>query len=94
MLHVTILGKRYRLRFARLRTKDGDCSDPGRPGHEIRIRTGVSEKRELEVLIHEVLHAADWWKDERWVEEVGRDLARLLWRLGYRRQTELDGSST
>ncbi len=63
----------------------GDCDPPDRPRRKIRLRAGMSEKRHLEVLVHECLHAADWHKDELWVSEVARDLAVILWKMGYRR---------
>jgi hypothetical protein len=91
MIHVTILGKRWRLRFTKLaRGTDGECDAPTDPDKEIRIAQGLGEKTQLETLIHEALHAADWSKDEAWVEQVGCDIARLLWRLGYRRKTNAD----
>ena len=84
-MHVTILGTRYRVRFTWLKHDDGDCDPPGAPGKEIRVCTGIGEKKTLEVLIHEALHAADWHKDEDWVKQVAADIARILWRLGYRK---------
>ena len=38
----------------------------------------------LEVLIHEMLHAAYWDLDESAIEGAAADVARVLWRLGYR----------
>jgi hypothetical protein len=35
-------------------------------------------------VIHELLHAAHWDLDELAVEETAEDLARVLWKLGYR----------
>jgi hypothetical protein len=92
-MHVTILGKRYKVRFTWLKENAGDCDDPTRPRKEIRICTGLGEQKELETVLHEVLHAADWHKTEEWVEQVARDQTRLLWRLGYRK-TKLDDQST
>ena len=89
-MHVTILGKRYRLRFVKLDPRThGECDDPSTPGKEIRIAKGIGEKETLDTIIHEALHAADWHKGEPWVEQVASDVARILWRLGYRRK--LDG---
>lgn len=94
-IFVTILGKRYRLIFTgrMLKQAHGSCDSPKQKGKEIRIKRGLSEKRTLEVVIHEALHAADWHKDEEWVEGVADDIARILWRLGYRRQDMEDGSA-
>lgn len=86
-MHVTILGRRYRFRFTRAleRGTAGECDEPSRRGKEIRIRDGLSPEATLDTVVHEVLHAADWHKDEAWVEQVASDLTRILWRLGYRR---------
>lgn len=82
---VTILGKRWRLRFTRLKKQRGDIDAPETPNKEIRICSTLSGEEELEVIIHELRHAADWWRDEQVIEREARDLARTLWRLGYRR---------
>jgi len=51
----------------------------------IRVRKDLEGEEELEVLLHEFMHAAYWDHDEEFVEEVAADLAKLLWRLGYRK---------
>lgn len=38
----------------------------------------------LDTIIHEVAHAALPDHDEAFIEQFGTDLARILWRLGYR----------
>jgi hypothetical protein len=38
----------------------------------------------LEVLLHELVHAAGWHLGESIVEQFANDAARALWRLGYR----------
>lgn len=63
----------------------GDCDPPETPRRKIRLRKGMSERRMLEVLIHEVWHAADWSRDELFVSESARDMAEILWKMGYRR---------
>lgn len=96
MKTVKILGKRYRLRWvnklgkqrSRKRTV-GDCMAPHDPGKTIRILNGLDAEETLDTIIHEVLHAADWHKTEEWVNTVASDLARILWKLGYRR-TDVD----
>ncbi len=77
---VTICGRRWRLRFARLRgDKHGWCDPPSKLSKEILINTERrSRRRVMEDLIHEAVHAADWSKAEEWVEEFARDLARML----------------
>jgi len=63
----------------------GDCDPPDTKNKKIRIANTLPPKEELEVTIHECLHAADWYKDEEWIEPVAADIARLLWRLGWRK---------
>lgn len=63
----------------------GKCDPPDSPRPTIRIISGMPEGEELRVLIHEGLHAADWSKDEEWVDQVSSDLAGLLTRAGYGR---------
>lgn len=45
-------------------------------------------RRLAEVLIHEILHAADWSKDESWVEQAAADIERVLFRQGFRLHQE------
>ena len=51
----------------------------------LRSRLGLDDE-ELEILIHEMLHACFWDLDEEVVSEVGRDLSKALWKMGYRKQ--------
>lgn len=94
-MHITILRKRYELRFVPFlgRRVMGNCEDPREPGRVIRVKQGLSEKETLEVIIHEILHAADWDKSEEWVEAVAHDITRTLWRLGYRKLEGVDGKA-
>ena len=90
-MHVTILGKRYRFEWFRRRNKHADhgyCDDPAQKNKSIRIAQNQGDFDKLDTIIHEVLHAADWHKSEEWVGTVGTDLARILWRLGYRRSND------
>lgn len=54
---------------------DGDCD---REEKTIRIQEGVSEKRRLEVTIHESLHAFCWALSEESVERFAEELAQIL----------------
>jgi hypothetical protein len=40
----------------------------------------------LETLIHEALHACNWKAKEPEVLQTGKDIARFLWRVGYRKK--------
>jgi len=82
--HAVIRGKRWRVRTAALRTNRGECDPPNKPHKEIRIAAEMHGEERLEVLIHEMLHAAYWDLDESAIEGAAADVARVLWRLGYR----------
>lgn len=84
-----ILGKYWTLRFLdgrKMPGADGLCTDPNKPGREILIRENLADPRRLDTLLHEALHCSAWHIDEDFVTEFATDVARLLWRLGYRRQ--------
>lgn len=88
---VTILGKRWKLRFCQMPSLEGEkpdhgeCDHPEKRAKQIRINSSLADRLQLEAILHESLHAADWSKDEEWVEETALDLSVILWRLGYRR---------
>lgn len=75
-----ILGKRWRLKLSRLRgDKHGYCDPPNKRSKTITLDTTPRRKwRVVEDIIHEVMHAGDWYKDEEWVAEFCRDLAHIL----------------
>lgn len=87
-MRVTLLGKRWKLKFLPLRSVSGDCDAPETPGKEIRIDSRLQGEDLLEILIHECRHAADWSRDEEFIAQEARDLARVLWNLGYRKSDE------
>ena len=64
----------------------GECDSPDTHQKQIRICKTIKEEEELEVLLHELLHAADWSKDEEWVEDASCDIARILWKLGWKKK--------
>jgi len=41
-------------------------------------------RKRLEVIVHELLHALNPTQSEEHVEQQGKDIARVLWALGYR----------
>lgn len=84
MRTVTINGKRFKWYRQAV---DGMCDPPGR-GAGINVDPRLKGRRELEVVIHECLHGAFWKLSERKVERFAADVARVLWRVGYRRQQE------
>lgn len=87
-MQVIVRGKKWAMRWVN-RLADGnlgDCSPPDEPGRVIRIARGQSPESELDTIIHEILHAAHWDLNEEAVEETAEDIARVLWKLGYRKQ--------
>lgn len=84
-ISIRIRGKMWKLRFARVPDDhNGNCDSPTAKGKSIRIRPSLSGEKRLEVLIHEMMHAAHWDLDEEVVSETSQDIARALWRIGYR----------
>lgn len=82
----TFRGKRYAISFPRkLRGAFGQCDAPADPGKAIVVRRGQSPLDELDTTIHEALHACHWDMSEDAVAQTATDVARFLWRLGYRR---------
>ncbi len=49
------------------------------------ISRDINELVGLETAIHEALHACNWHSREELVETTAKDIARFLWRLGFRR---------
>lgn len=85
-MRVKIRGRYFRLTFERLpRGTDGLCEMESR---RIKIRKSQGGEAQLDTLLHELLHAAHWDLAEESIEETARDVARVLWRLGYRRNPE------
>lgn len=88
---VKLLGRVWNLRFAPNLANRGDCDPPDKPKKEIRVLSTLAGEERLEVLVHEMVHAAGWHIDEAFVERFARDTARALWRLGYRNGGETKG---
>lgn len=81
-------GKRWKIKeLPESSAVDGECDSPEAPDKAIYIRKGLTEKVLLETLIHESLHALQWYLDEETVEEAGKDISSFLWRSGWRRIT-------
>lgn len=62
---------------------DASCDPPDRTRRTICICDGLTPERELDVLIHEMLHAAYWDLDEAAIAETATDIAKALIALGY-----------
>jgi hypothetical protein len=86
-MRVKIGEKYWKMVFTPVPDADGNCDPPTARNKHIRLppRLKKDPKRLMEVVVHEMLHGSDWTKDESWVETTAEDIARVLWRLGYRR---------
>lgn len=83
-MRVYLRNKCWKLVFKRLTSHRGYCDSPDAPSKSIEIDSKLKGEERLEVLIHEMLHASGWILDEEWVASTAHDIARILWRLGYR----------
>ncbi len=90
---VTLGGKRWRfLREPPHKANlDGDCDPPTEKNKAIRVHPKTTGWDELYAIIHEARHAENWeMYAEPYVVSISRDLANLLWRLGYRKLEPTD----
>lgn len=62
---------------------DGNCDTDNK--HWLIIERDLTTKAGLETAIHEALHACSWMSKEEKVDRTAKDIARFLWRLGYRK---------
>jgi len=51
----------------------------------IAVHKKTRGRKELDTLIHEMLHACGQWADESWVAQTAEDISKALWQLGYRK---------
>lgn len=79
-----IMGKRWNVCFTPLRKVRGYCQSPDTPNKKLCVDSRLRGEERLEVIIHEAKHAGGWFRSEEFVTQEAKDLARLLWRLGYR----------
>lgn len=77
----TFNGIKYHLIFDDL---DGNCDTDDK--YWIVIERDLSKHIGLETTIHEALHACNWSASEEKVGQTARDISRLLWNMGFRRQ--------
>ena len=83
-IHQTILGKRSRIRTAKNLATRGSADRQDVPQKEIRISTELMGEELLEVLLHELQHAALWHLSETYVTESSRSIAAAIYNAGFR----------
>ena len=63
----------------------GRCDEPNPKRGTVFVDTkGLSGVKLLEVFIHEGLHASNWKAKEGVVDRTARDIARFIYRCGYK----------
>lgn len=84
---IWLRNKRYKVTKTLNLPRDswGICTDPSFTKREIKIHKALKGAKEFEILIHEMLHACFWDIDENVIKEVGKDIAKGLWKMGYRK---------
>ncbi len=80
----TFRGKKFDVTF--VDEVDGMCVRRENRRGEVLLWSGRPPKVFMEAAIHEALHAMNWAIPEAVIDERARELARWLWRLGYRKQ--------
>lgn len=86
-MKVIILGKAWDLIYKNIKDKqtEGSCDAPDTPNKKIIIDKRLKGIDLLDTELHEFEHAADWQKCEEVVAQKMTDIAKILWRLGYRK---------
>ena len=82
----TFRGRRYTFGSIRRRGELGGCEGPFVREKRMDIPLEGDSLLDLSTVIHEGVHACLWDLDEEAVTESANDIARLLWRLGWRKQ--------
>ncbi len=77
----TFVGTKYHIIVGEL---DGNCDTDN--NYWLIIERDLEKRIGLETAIHEALHACSWSTSEDKVTNTARDIARFLWRLGYRKK--------
>lgn len=83
----TFSGKRWRIVADEHVDGYVDAPEFADDERELYISAGLKGRRRLEVCVHEALHACHGGLPEKEVDGIARDVARFLWRLGYRAST-------
>lgn len=63
----------------------GWCEHPDTANRKIVLDKTMSGIEELEFTIHEVIHASCWFLSERIVSKMAKDIANILWEMGFRK---------
>lgn len=82
---VNLRGKRFSISRPRRINPEllGWCINKGKP--KIAVAYALNGEEELEIFIHEMLHACYWDMDEEAITDSAQSIAKALWRMGYRK---------
>jgi hypothetical protein len=77
-------GKKYKFKWRKPRKALGSCDNPKEKAYRrfIFVDLGRPPKEITEILIHEALHAEQWYLDEETVGRIALNLSELLERCG------------
>ncbi len=80
----TFRGVKYKIDFDP--DAAGSCDSPkAPPDREMCIHESIkNDQKSLYYITHEALHALFWQRGEDDIVEASQDLARFLWRIGWR----------
>lgn len=82
----TFAGQRYSVR-SQAGLKPPDLAECDFERRTVRIPVDGDTLAELDWIVHESLHACFPWLAEYIVDTAASSIARLLWRLGWRKET-------
>jgi hypothetical protein len=81
---VNLRGKRFSISRPKRINPEllGWCINKGKP--KIAVAYSLDGEEELEIFIHEMLHACYWDMDEEAITDAAQSISNALWRIGYR----------
>ena len=82
-MKAAILGNAWTLLFPGRINRKGDWGQCDSKERTIKVLKALRGQNRLEIVLHEMLHAAGWHIDEEFVAEFSRDAAQVLTDLGY-----------
>ena len=90
-------GIRYEVYFRKPNTAhfgkaDGYCDDPEESAPRVYINPHLTQKSELNTIIHELAHAFFWDKPEKEIYKYANTATAFLYRQGWRKNKELTNS--
>lgn len=86
-------GKKFKFKWRKPPKAHGLCDCPDNPPklRKIYVNPDSTGEEFLELLLHESLHAEQWYLEEDTVKRIARNLSDLLTKAGYR-MVDSDGN--